>query len=161
MLEFLDTDQLYTAEISLAWMSDEPFSELNPYFFISVKSPCILEASVLIPEYTAAYFYGQIFLFPLPLDSIWASDNYSSAFPTVKMCVCFAGGAYYLWRGEGRSHLGTTFATGKGNFGRISPVTKPMETYPPIVQRHIGAGRALSGLRCVTIHTSLLIWAIR
>lgn len=55
MLEFLDTDQLYTAEISLAWMSDEPFSELNPYFFIAVKSPCILEVKFSFSSHPWVY----------------------------------------------------------------------------------------------------------
>lgn len=70
-----------------------------------------------MPETVTTYYYGQIFLFPLPLDSIFASDNYSFAFPTVKMWVYFAGGAHCLWRGEGRSHLGTIFTTGESNCG--------------------------------------------
>lgn len=63
--------------------------------------------------------------------------------------------------GEGRSHLETSFATGRGDCGRIRPVSKPMQIYPPVVQQHAGAGRGLNGVRCVAIQTSLLIWAIR
>lgn len=109
--------------------------ELNPYFFISVKSSCILEVKSSFSSHAQEYQYliivGRFFSSLCPLTVFWASDNYSSAIPTVKMYACFAGKACYLWRGEGRSPLGTIFATGKGNCRRLRPVTKPVQIYPP------------------------------
>lgn len=70
MLKFLDTDQHYTADISLAWISDEPFSELNLFFFISVKSPCILEVKSSFSSHAWEYQYLVLWAdFSLPFDT--------------------------------------------------------------------------------------------